>query len=35
MVENNIHEHKEVNNTIQEFYTDPDRFIERKRMGDE
>jgi len=35
MVENNIHEHMQVNKTIQEFYSDPDRFIERKRMGEE
>ncbi|MCZ6582086.1 MAG: type II/IV secretion system ATPase subunit [Thaumarchaeota archaeon] len=33
MVENNIHEHKEVNDTIQEFYLDPERFYERKRMS--
>jgi len=33
MVENNIHEHKEVNDTIQEFYIDPERFYERKRMS--
>ncbi len=31
MVENNIREHKKVNETIQEFYANPERFYERKR----
>jgi len=33
MGEQNIHEHKEVNSTIQEFYADPERFYERKKIG--
>jgi len=32
MVKNNIREHKEVSNNIREFYADPERFSERKRM---
>jgi flagellar protein FlaI len=31
MVENDIHKHKEVNETIMEFYANPERFYERKR----
>ncbi|MGI0081895.1 MAG: type II/IV secretion system ATPase subunit [Nitrosopumilaceae archaeon] len=31
MVENNIREHKKVNEIIQEFYANPERFYERKR----
>ena len=33
MVKNNIREHKEVSNNIREFYADPERFSERKRMS--
>jgi len=33
MVKNNIREHKEVSNNIKEFYADPERFSERKRMS--
>jgi len=32
MLKNDIHTHKEVNATIMEFYADPERFYERKRM---
>jgi len=31
MVENDIHKHKEVTETIMEFYANPERFYERKR----
>jgi len=33
MVKNNIREHKEVSNNIKEFYADPERFSERKRLS--
>jgi flagellar protein FlaI len=33
MVKNNIREHREVSNNIKEFYADPERFSERKRMS--
>ena len=32
MVKNNIREHKEVSKNIREFYADPERFSERKRL---
>ena len=32
MVKNNIREHKEVSKNIKEFYADPERFSERKRL---
>lgn len=32
MGKNNIHKHKDVTNTIMEFYSNPERFYERKRM---
>ncbi len=32
MVKNNIRDHKEVSNNIREFYADPERFSERKRL---
>jgi len=32
MVKNNIRKHKTVTQTIMDFYADPDRFYERKRM---
>jgi len=32
MVKNDIHTHKDVNSTIMEFYANPERFYERKRM---
>lgn len=33
MVKNNIREHKQVSNNIKEFYADPERFSERKRLS--
>ncbi len=33
MVKNNIREHKEVSKNIREFYADPERFSERKRLS--
>ncbi|HXV66093.1 MAG TPA: type II/IV secretion system ATPase subunit [Nitrosopumilaceae archaeon] len=33
MVKNNIREHKEVSKNIKEFYADPERFSERKRLS--
>ncbi len=32
MVKNNVRKHKAVSDTIMEFYQNPDRFYERKRM---
>lgn len=32
MIKNNITKHKDVSNTIRDFYADPDRFYERRRM---
>ncbi|MCH8995832.1 MAG: type II/IV secretion system ATPase subunit, partial [Thaumarchaeota archaeon] len=32
MVKNNIRDHKEVSSNIREFYADPERFSERKRL---
>ena len=32
LVKNNIREHKEVSKNIKEFYADPERFSERKRL---
>jgi flagellar protein FlaI len=33
MVKNNIRDHKEVSKNIREFYADPERFSERKRLS--
>jgi len=33
MVKNNIRDHKEVSKNIMEFYADPERFSERKRLS--
>jgi flagellar protein FlaI len=32
MVKNNIREHKKVSASIREYYEDPERFYERKRV---
>jgi len=32
MIDNNIRNHKDVTSTIMEFYADPDKFYERKRI---
>ena len=33
MAKNDIREHKQVSKTIKEFYADPERFSERKRIA--
>ena len=32
MVKNDIRDHKEVSNNIMEYYSDPERYYERKRL---
>lgn len=32
MVKNNIHDHREVSNNIMEYYADPEKYYERKRL---
>jgi flagellar protein FlaI len=33
MVKNDIREHRKVSDEIMEYYEDPDRYYERKRIG--
>ncbi len=33
MIRNNIRKHKDVTSTIMEFYSDPEKFYERKRIA--